>query len=430
MGPEAGIFLLLLFFALLATRTPIHVALGLAAIAIIVMYNLGVKSVSYTFYANIAKFPLLAIPFYILAGVVMQKAGMAERLIKLISALFGWMSGGMGIATVAVALLWGAVSGSGPATVAALGLILIPGMVASGYPKPYATALVSACSELAIVIPPSIALIIYGVITSESVPVLFMGGFMPGLLVGLFFIALTYLIGKRHGYTGVPWQGWRALGATFTEAFWGLMTPVIILGGIYSGIFTPTEAAAVAVFYGLFVGFFVYRTMNLKSLYELLVESTISTAVVMIVVTFAGLFSWAATTIGIVEIVAKWILGFSAQPWFLLILINALLLILGTMLDAISIFYITLPIFMPLIQHMGWSNVWFGLMMTVNLAIGQITPPVAVNLYVGARIARLSIESIWAEAWKFALVAIIALLIIAYVPDIVLFLPRLTGLIK
>lgn len=430
MGPEAGILLLIVFFALLATRTPIHVALGLASIVTIVVFNLGIKTVSYNFYANIAKFPLLAIPFYILAGVIMQKAQMAGRLVKLISALLGWMTGGMGIATVVVALLWGAISGSGPATVAALGLILIPGMVANGYSKPYATALVSACSELAIVIPPSIALIIYGTITSESVPALFMGGFLPGTLIGLFFIGLTYVTAKLRNYQGVPWQGWRNLWLTFKDAFWGLMTPVIILGGIYTGIFTPTEAAAVAVFYGLFVGFFIYRTLNLKSLYELLVEATISTAVVMIVVTFAGLFSWAATTTGIVEIVAKWIISFSSQPWLLLILINFFLLILGMLLDAVSIFYITLPIFMPLIQYMGWSPIWFGLMMTINLAIGQITPPVAVNLYVGARLSQLSIESIWAEAWKFALLAIIALLIIAYIPEIVLILPRLTGLIK
>lgn len=425
----AGIILFGLFFFLLFLRTPIAVALGLASIAVIWLANLGVGIVPYNFYAGIAKFPLLAIPFFILAGGVMQKAGMAERLVRLIGLLMGRIRGGLAYATVITALLWGALSGSGPATVAALGLIIIPTMSELGYGKPFATALISACAELAIIIPPSIAFIIYAALTNVSVGAQFMAGIIPGIVVGLFYIATCFIVARQRGYGGEQKATLRELGQAFAEAFWGLLTPVIILGGIYGGIFTPTEAAAVACVYGFFVGFVVYRTLDLRKTYELLVETAISSAVVMIVVTWAGLFSWTAASIGIVDQITLFILSLSANKILFLAIINVFLLILGCMLDAISIYYLTLPIFIPVMQHLGWDPIWFGVIMTVNLAIGQITPPVAVNLYVGARISRLNIEEIWSEAWRFALAAIGALLLITYIPELSLWLPRLLGML-
>jgi C4-dicarboxylate transporter DctM subunit len=390
-------------------------------------WDLGITMFSYNFFAGIAKVPLLAIPFFILAGYIMEKAGIAARIVNFVEACVGNMTGGLAIATVAVATFWGAVSGSGPATVAALGLILIPAMVKNGYDKPFAAATVSVTSGLAIVIPPSIAFIVYGGIADVSVSALFAAGIIPGLIVAGFLMITVYIISRRRGWRGKPRTVslWRA----FKEAFWGLMTPVVILGGIYGGVFTPTEAAAVAIFYGLFVGIFIYRTMRSPmAIFEVLGESMKATAVIMFVVTCAGLFAWVASTIGLVEKGAQVLLSISDNPWVLLFLINLLLLAAGMLLDAISIYYVLLPFLLPLVRHFGWDPVWFGVMMTVNLAVGQVTPPVAVNLYVGAKISDLTMEDITPPVLPLLAACVLALAVIVAFPGITTYLPRLFGL--
>ena len=424
---DPALVLLLLFVIPLALRVPIAICLGLSASIVAWMYDMGIDMLPYNFFAGVAKVPLLAIPFFILAGFIMERAGIAARIVTLVETIVGDMTGGLAIATVAVATFWGAVSGSGPSTVAALGLILIPAMVKSGYDKPFAAANVSVTSGLAIVIPPSIAFIVYGGIADASVPALFAAGIIPGLLVAGCLMICAYLISKKHGYRGLPRSVpvWKA----FKDAFWGVMTPVVILGGIYGGIFTPTEAAAVAIFYGLFVGVFIYRTFNsFEILLEVLVESVKATAVIMFVVTCAGLFAWVASTVGLVEKGAEFLLALSDNPWVLLALINIILLLAGMLLDAISIYYVLLPFLLPLIRHFGWDVVWFGVMMTVNLAIGQITPPVAVNLYVGAQISGLTMEEITPAVIPLLIAAVLALVLIIYVPWFSTFLPALWGL--
>ena len=424
---DPALVLLLLFIIPLALRVPIAICLGLSASIVAWMYDMGIDMLPYNFFAGVAKVPLLAIPFFILAGFIMERAGIAARIVTLVETIVGDMTGGLAIATVAVATFWGAVSGSGPATVAALGLILIPAMVKSGYDKPFAAANVSVTSGLAIVIPPSIAFIVYGGIADASVPALFAAGISPGLLVAGCLMICVYLISKKSGYRGLPRSVpiWKA----FKNAFWGVMTPVVILGGIYGGIFTPTEAAAVAIFYGLFVGVFIYRTFNsFEILLEVLVESVKATAVIMFVVTCAGLFAWVASTVGLVEKGAEFLLALSDNPWVLLALINVILLLAGMLLDAISIYYVLLPFLLPLIRHFGWDVVWFGVMMTVNLAIGQITPPVAVNLYVGAQISGLTMEEITPAVIPLLIAAVLALVLIIYVPWFSTFLPGLWGL--
>lgn len=424
---DPALVLLLLFVIPLALRVPIAICLGLSASIVAWMYDMGIDMLPYNFFAGVAKVPLLAIPFFILAGFIMERAGIAARIVTLVETIVGDMTGGLAIATVAVATFWGAVSGSGPATVAALGLILIPAMVKSGYDKPFAAANVSVTSGLAIVIPPSIAFIVYGGIADASVPALFAAGIIPGLLVAGCLMICVYLISKKRGYRGLP----RSIPVrkAFKDAFWGVMTPVVILGGIYGGIFTPTEAAAVAIFYGLFVGVFIYRTFNsFEILLEVLVESVKATAVIMFVVTCAGLFAWVASTVGLVEKGAEFLLALSDNPWILLALINIILLLAGMLLDAISIYYVLLPFLLPLIRHFGWDVVWFGVMMTVNLAIGQITPPVAVNLYVGAQISGLTMEEITPAVIPLLIAAVLALVLIIYVPWFSTFLPVLWGL--
>ena len=297
---DPAFWLLVLFAIPLILRVPIALALGFSALVVVWQWDLGFSMLSYNFFAGIAKFPLLAIPFFILAGYIMERSGIAARIVALMEALVGSMTGGLALATVAVATFWGAVSGSGPATVAALGLILIPGMAKAGYDKAFAAATVSVTSGLAIVIPPSIAFIVYGSVADVSVPALFAAGFVPGIVVALFIMAAVLIISRKRGYRGQP--SGKSVGTALKEAFWGVMTPVVILGGIYGGVFTPTEAAAVAVFYGLFVGVFIYRTINsISILVEIFAASIRATAVVMLVVTCAGLFSWVASTVGLVE---------------------------------------------------------------------------------------------------------------------------------
>ena len=424
---DPAFWLLALFLVPLLFRVPIALALGFSAVAVVWKWDMGVNMLSYNFFAGIAKFPLLAIPFFILAGYIMERAGIAARIVALMEALVGSMTGGLAVATVAVATFWGAVSGSGPATVAALGLILIPGMAKAGYNKAFATAPVSVTSGLAIVIPPSIAFIVYGGVADVSVPALFAAGFVPGVVVAIFIMGAVLLISRKRGYKGKPRQ--QPVSKALREAFWGIMTPVVILGGIYGGVFTPTEAAAVAIFYGLFVGVFIYRTINrFEIIIEILTETAKGTAIVMIVVTCAGLYSWVGSAVGLVEKCSGVLLGVSNTPWVVLLMINIILLFAGMLLDAISIYYVFLPFMLPIVSHFQWDPVWFGIMMTINLAVGQVTPPVAVNLYVGAKISGLTMEQISKEALPLIGAALLALAVITAFPSITTFVPKMLGL--
>ncbi|MDI9370938.1 MAG: TRAP transporter large permease [Synergistaceae bacterium] len=425
---EPAFWTIALFILPLLIKVPIAVALGSAAIFVVWNWDLGYQMLSYSFYSGIAKFPLLAIPFFILAGVIMEKVGIAERIIALIKQLVGDMTGGLAVATVIVAAFWGAVSGSGPATVAALGLILIPGMAEAGYDKAFAAATVSVSAGLAIIIPPSISFIVYGDIMQQSVGTLFAAGVLPGIVVAAFLCISVWLVSRIHGYRGAPRGSASEVLRAFRDAFWGLFTPVIILGGIYGGVFTPTEAAAVAVFYGLFVGVFIYRTLTIRVLYDILRETVAATSVVMIVVTCAGLYSWLGATVGLIDKIAVLLLGISENPVVILLMINIILLFAGMLLDAISIAYVFLPILAPVIMAFGWDPIWFGVMMTVNMAIGQVTPPVAVNLYVGARISGLTMEQICRPIGPLLVAALAAMIVITAFPEISLFLPRMMGM--
>ena len=412
-----GIVLLGVFVLLLAFGAPIAVCLGMSSVGAILVQGAGkpldaIMSVLPRLCSSASsKFVLLAIPFFILSGNVMEKAGISGRLINLAEKCLGHIRGGMAMVCVVVSCFFAAISGSGPATVAALGLILIPGMARAGYDKAFAAATVSVTSGLAIVIPPSIAFIVYGSVADVSVPALFAAGFVPGIVVALFIMAAVLIISRKRGYRGQP--SGKSVGTALKEAFWGVMTPVVILGGIYGGVFTPTEAAAVAVFYGLFVGVFIYRTINsISILVEIFAASIRATAVVMLVVTCAGLFSWVASTVGLVEKGSAVLLAVSDNQWVVLLMINIILLLAGMLLDAISIYYVFLPFMLPIMAHFNWDPVWFGIMMTVNLAVGQVTPPVAVNLYVGANISGISMERISKAALPLIFASLLALVVI------------------
>ena len=426
-----GVFLFVGFFLLLLIGAPIAIAIAIPSFLVIWIGDLGLPIIAPNFFAGIAKFPLLAIPLFILAGFILERCGISERVINFANLLIGRRRGGLAIVAISVCVFFGGVSGSGPADAAAIGAILIPAMYAQGYARGYSAALIAAAGSTAIIVPPSIALIIYGAITNTSVPALFAAGAIPGLLAGLSLLIPAVWVARKKGY-GAKVEGIdvkkETLASSFREAFWGLLAPVIILGGLYGGIFTPTEAAVVAVFYSLFLGLLVYRTLSLKDLYQILVDANQTSAIVMLIVAFAGLFSWAGSTIGILDMLADSLMGASDNSWVILVLINLLIFFAGMLMDAISVFYIFLPIFIPILDHFGWDPVWFGVVMTLNLAIGQFTPPVAVNLYVTTQLADIRLEDTFRAVIPMVLAMLIALAVVILFPALSLYIPRFFGL--
>lgn len=425
-----GVALFCGFFSLLLLGAPIAVAIAVPSFLVIWGGDLGVPVIAPNFFAGIAKFPLLAIPLFVLAGYILERCGISARIIRFANILVGRRRGGLAIVAIGVCVFFGGVSGSGPADSAAIGAILIPAMFAQGYSKGYSAALIAAAGSTAIIVPPSIALIIYGAITNTSVPALFAAGALPGFLAGLSLLLPAVWIARKKGY-GSEKEGEEhiSLWDSFKESFWGLLAPVIILGGLYGGIFTPTEAAVVAVFYSLFLGFVVYRSLSFHSLYRILVDASEASAIVMLIVAFAGLFSWAGATVGILDSMAELVMNVSDKEWIILLVINLLIFVGGMLIDAISIFYIFLPIFLPIMTHFGWDPVWFGVMMTLNLAIGQFTPPVAVNLYVTTQLAGIRIEETFKAVWPLVLAMLLALVIVVVFPSLSTFLPKVLGLL-
>lgn len=420
-----GIFLILIIIG-----TPIGIALGTAGIGAIVTYDLGLAMISRNFEANISKFPLIAIPFFILAGVLMEKSRIVDGISKFVILLVGRKTGGLAVAGVITCIFWGAVSGSGPATAAALGLVFITPMVKQGYNKYFAASTIAAGAGLSIIIPPSIAFIVYGNLTNVSVGALFLGGIIPGVIVGFFLIVVVYLQSRRHGFRGSEEAGsLKDLGKAFLESIWALMAPVIILGSIYAGIATPTESAIIGVFYALAVGIFVYKTINLDVIISTLADTAAGSAVVMFVVAMAGIFSWAAATLGVIDAAANLVSSLTTNAVVFVLLTNLVMLFAGMFLDAISITYVFMPIILPALLALGIDPLFFGIVFTISLAIGQITPPVAVNLYVTANLIKSNINN---EMVKFVLpmvaAAILALLFLTFFPQISLFLPVASGL--
>jgi C4-dicarboxylate transporter, DctM subunit len=425
---EAGILLFLVFLVLLFLGVPIAVALGGTAVFLIWKFELGLQVYSANFYAGIAKFQLLAIPFFILAGFILERCGISKRLVNLANLIVGAVPGGLAIVAVLVCVFFGGISGSGPADAAAMGSVLIPAMIANGYSRGFSSALIAGGGSTAIIVPPSIALILYGVITNVSIPALFAAGVFPGLMAGLSLIIPAYLISKKRGYLGERRGTLKEVVRAFKESFWGLLAPVVILGGIYGGIFTPTEAAVVAVFYALFVGMVIYRTLTLKDLYDVFCDAALSSAIVMIIVSFAGLYSWAGSTLGVMDRAANYLLSLSSNPYISILIVNLLIFVAGMLLDAVSIYYVFLPILIPVIAHFKWDPLWFGVVMTLNLAIGQFTPPVAVNLYVTTNLADTPLEDTFLAVIPFIFAMLAALLVVIYFPFFSLYLPVWWGL--
>jgi C4-dicarboxylate transporter DctM subunit len=426
---NVGFLLFLSFGVFLLLNIPVAFSLLLSAILALFAADIPLAVLATTLFASISRFTLLAVPFFILAGMVMEKAGVSKRLVRFANTCVGHVTGGLAVVMVITACFFAAISGSGPATVAALGIILIPAMVNSGYGKGMAAALMATCGGIGLIIPPSISYVIYGVVAEQSIGKLFMAGVIPGLVVGFCLIVASLIVSKKKGY-GMKKEkaSWRERWFAFKDAFWGLLTPVIILGGIYGGVFTPTEAAAVAAFYGIFVGFFVYRELTLKKLKDLLVQTSVTTGMVLLIVGCATIFAWVVSVEGVASQFSEAMLEFSDDPLVILLLINILFLIAGCFLDGISITYIFVPMLIPVLLATNIDLVHFGIIRTVNIAIGQITPPVGVNLFVACPIAGLSLKEISKSILPFLLASLVALAVVTYVPAVSLWLPGILGM--
>ncbi|MDO5412254.1 MAG: TRAP transporter large permease [bacterium] len=423
-------FVLFFVFALLLLLgTPIAVCLGISSILSMLVLGAGrpvsvvLGTVPQLVSAATSKSVLLAIPFFILGGNIMEKSGISGKLINLAESCVGHLKGGVAMVCVIVACFFAAISGSGPATVAALGLILIPAMVKVGYDAPFAAALMATAGAIGVIIPPSITFVVYGSISDTSIGDLFISGVLPGLLMGAALIIITLWLGRKSDLKRLPRctgaQRWKA----FKGAFWGLLMPVIILGGIYGGIFTPTEAAAVSAVYGLVIGVFVYRTIKMKQFIKILIDTASTTATVMFITAAATLFAYVLTRARIDVAISGLLTDVAGgNKIIFLLIVNVVLLLAGCFLDSTSALYIFTPLFVPVAQALGMSMVHFGTIMIVNLAIGLVTPPVGVNLYVACGIADVDLRKISVSVVPLLVASLVVLLLVTYVPSLSLFL--------
>lgn len=418
--------LFLTFVVLLLLNVPIAICLGLSAVAALATTPMGFNMIPANVYAQTSKFALLAVPYFIFAGNIMEKTGISAKLIRLAQSFVGHKRGGLALVCIIVSCFFAAISGSGPATVAALGCVIIPAMVENGYRKSTSSALMATSGAIGVIIPPSITLVIFGCITGVSIGELFIGAMIPGILVGISLAVAALLSTRKDKLVELPKATAKERWEAFKDAFWGLLMPVIILGGIYGGVFTPTESAAVSAIYGLFVGLFVYRSIGIREIYHILVDSVSQTATVMFIMATACLFSYVMTISGIATTAGNLLATLSGGSTLIyFIILNILLLLAGCVLDGSSALYIFAPIFFPVGIALGVDPVHLGVVAIVNLAIGLVTPPVGVNLYVACGIGKVSIKELLTGLWPFLIASLIALIVITYIPVLSTFLPGL-----
>jgi len=421
-----GIMFVIMFVLFLLT-VPVAIAIGLSSSIALLFIDMPIGFVAQQYFAGLNSFTLLAIPFFILAGALMESTGISQKIVDFVGSMVGHQSGGYAVVLIVACMFFGALSGSAAATVAAIGGIMVPQMVKKGYDVRFASATSAASAGLAVIIPPSISMILYCVATNVSITKLFTAGIIPGIFLGLTEIVYARHVCKKNGYVGDVKHTGKERVTSLKKAIWALFMPVIILGGIYGGFFTATEASAVAVAYALFVGFFIYRTLTFKKLFETFKEAAIMVAVIMLVLSTAQLFAYILTYANVPSTVANWFIGFASNKYMFLILINFFLLIVGMFFDPGPGMIILAPILAPAAQAFGIDLVHFGLIMVINFSIGAITPPFAVNLFVASQIGGVKYEQIVRPILPYIALLIVDLLFITYIPQISLFLPGLMG---
>lgn len=416
---------LLLFIIL---NVPVAIALGLAALLTIgFTTNLPLGIITQKAFTSLDSFPLMAIPFFMLAGILMGKGGVSKRLLELATVMVGWMVGGLAMVTVVSCMFFAAISGSGPATVAAIGSFMIPTMREKNYGAGFAAALTAAAGSIGVIIPPSIPFVLYGVVAGVSVGSMFLAGIIPGLIIGIGLMVVSYMISKKEGYKPATYERvtFKQVLKAIYESKWALMIPVIILGGIYGGVFSPTEAAVVAVVYAIVIGLFVHRELTWSDIYKSIVESAIINASTMIIIGLSISFAYIMTLEKVPNAIAGFITSISDSHIVILLVINIFLLIVGMFIDTISALIVLAPILLPIVTNVGVDPIHFGVILVANLAIGFITPPLGVNLFVASSVSKIPLEQIIRAIMPFLIMMIITLMVITYIPAMSTWLPSI-----
>ena len=418
-----------ILLALMLTGMPISIALGLTVLSFMfTMTQVPIESVGLKLFTGLDNFSIMAIPFFILAGTFLTRGGVARRMIAFTSSLVGHWPGGLGLAGVAASALFAAVSGSSVATVVAIGSIILPAMVEQGYPKRFGAGVITTSGALGILLPPSVILVLFGVSTNTSIGALFMAGVVPGLLLATLMIGVTLVIAWRRGYPRMARASWGQRWRTFRESVWGLSLIGIVLGGIYGGIFTPTEAAAVAAVYAFVIAVFVYRDLKLRDVPKVLLSAANTRSMLLYIITNAVLFSFLMTNEHIPQNMAAWIVAQHFDVWTFLLVVNVVLLAAGNVMEPTSILLIMAPILFPIATGLGVDPVHFGILMAVNMEVGLCHPPVGLNLYVASGIAHMGISELTVAVLPWLVAMLLFLVLITYVPALSVWLPHRLGM--
>jgi C4-dicarboxylate transporter DctM subunit len=426
----SALIIFVLLFALMLTGMPISISLGLTVLTFLfTMTHVPIETVGLKLFSGLDNFGIMAIPFFILAGTFLTRGGVAKRMINFTVSLVGHWPGGLGLAGVAACALFAAISGSSVATVAAIGSIILPAMVEQGFPKRFGAGVIATSGALGTLVPPSLILVLYGVSTNSSIGALFMAGIIPGLILATMLGMVTWYIAWKNDYPRQPRATWRERLHAFNDGVWGLMLVGIVLGGIYSGIFTPTEAAAVAAVYAFFITVFVYKELKLSEVPKVLLQAANLSSMLLYIITNAVLFSFLMTHEQIPQAMAAWILEQHFSLWAFLLVVNVILLLAGNVMDPSSILLIMAPILFPLATSLGVDPIHLGILMAVNMEVGLCHPPVGLNLYVGSGIAKMGISEMTVAVLPWLGAMLIFLVMITYIPIISLWLPRLLGVV-
>jgi len=427
----SALIIFVLLFALMLTGMPISISLGLTVLTFLfTMTRVPIETVGLKLFSGLDNFGIMAIPFFILAGTFLTRGGVARRMINFTVSLVGHWPGGLGLAGVAACALFAAISGSSVATVAAIGSIILPAMVEQGFPKRFGAGVVATSGALGTLVPPSLILVLYGVSTNSSIGALFMAGIIPGLILATMLGVVTWWIAWRNNYPRQPRATWRERLRAFNDGIWGLMLVGIVLGGIYSGIFTPTEAAAIAAVYSFFITVFVYRELKITEVPKVLLQAANLSSMLLYIITNAVLFSFLMTHEQIPQAMAAWILEQHFSIWAFLLVVNIILLLAGNVMDPSSILLIMAPILFPLATQLGIHPIHLGILMAVNMEVGLCHPPVGLNLYVGSGIAKMGISEMTIAVLPWLGAMLIFLVMITYIPEISLWLPQTLGVVR
>ncbi|CAB1369463.1 TRAP transporter large permease [Denitratisoma oestradiolicum] len=419
-----------LLLALMLTGMPISISLGLTVLTFLfTMTDVPIQSVALKLFTGIEKFEIMAIPFFILAGNFLTHGGVARRMINFATAMVGHWYGGLGLAGVLACALFAAISGSSPATVVAIGSILLPAMVKAGFPTRFGAGVITTSGALGILIPPSIVMVMYAVATNSSVGALFMAGVVPGVVLATLLGITTWYRARKNDYPRQPRASWGVRLKTLKDSFWGLFLIVVVMGGIYTGMFTPTEAAAMAAVYAFFVAIFVYKDMSLKKVPKVLLDSANMSAMLLYIITNAVLFSFIMANENIPQILAQWLMDMGLGTIGFLLAVNILLLVAGNVMEPSSIVLIMAPILFPVAMKLGIDPIHFGIMMTVNMEVGMCHPPVGLNLYVASGITKMGITELTVAVWPWLLTMLVFLVLVTYWPPLSLWLPKTLGMI-